>query len=81
MAEEEIFYFDGQEGLNSVFAGNISKNLKLIEKELDVHVASRDLWVKIISENSSALSIISSFIKELISLQNEGGGISSAAEF
>ena len=58
---------------NPIFAGNISKNFKLIENELDVRVASRDLWVKIISRNSSALSRTSSFIKELIRLYNEGG--------
>lgn len=73
MAEEEIFYFDGPEALNSVFAGNTSKNFKLVEKELDVRLASRDLWVKIISGDSSALSRTSSFIKELIALHNEGG--------
>ncbi|MFA6290582.1 MAG: PhoH family protein [Victivallales bacterium] len=73
MAEEEIFYFDGPEALASVFIGNTSKNFKLIEKELDVRIASRDLWVKIISADSSALSRTSSFIRELISLHNEEG--------
>jgi hypothetical protein len=28
MAEEEFFYFDGAESLNSVFARNTSKNFK-----------------------------------------------------
>lgn len=43
MAEEEIFYFDGPEALSSTFAGNLPKNLKLLEKELEVDVSSRDL--------------------------------------
>jgi phosphate starvation-inducible PhoH-like protein len=73
MAEEEIFYFDGSEALNSVFVGNTSKNFKLIEKELEIRVASRDLWVKIISGDSTSLSRASNFIKELIRLHNEGG--------
>jgi len=73
MPEEEIFYFDGPEALSSVFVGNTSKNFKLIEKELDVRVASRDLWVKIISADPSALSRTSSFIRKLIDLHNEEG--------
>ena len=73
MAEEGIFYFDGSESLNSVLVGNASRNIKLIEKKLDVWGASRYPWVKIISGDSSALSRTASFIRDLISLHDEGG--------
>ncbi|MFZ2653709.1 MAG: PhoH family protein [Victivallales bacterium] len=72
MAEEEIFYFEGLEALESVFAGNLLKNLKLLEKELDVNVASRDLWVKITSQDPVQLARAASFINEATSLYNEG---------
>ncbi len=73
MTEEEIFYFDGPEALESVFAGNLPKNLKLLEKELEVHVVSRDLWIKISSQDSSRLSRAASFINEINGQYKEAG--------
>ncbi|HBC89081.1 MAG TPA: phosphate starvation-inducible protein PhoH [Lentisphaeria bacterium] len=73
MAEEEIIYFEGPEALTSVFAGNLPKNLKLLEKELDVNAISRDLWVKLNSQDSSLLSRAVSFIREISSMYNENG--------
>ncbi|HCE42772.1 MAG TPA: phosphate starvation-inducible protein PhoH [Lentisphaeria bacterium] len=72
MAEEEIFYFDGPEALEAVFAGNLPKNLNLLEKELDVNVVSRDLWIKLNSQDPVLLARATSFMNEATSLYKEG---------
>ncbi len=73
MAEEEIIYFEGPEALNSAFAGNLPKYLRILEKELDVHAVSRDLWIKLSSNDSLRLSRAVSFVKEISSLSRESG--------
>lgn len=72
MSEEEIFYFEGADTVNAVFAGDPARNLKRVEKELEIHAVARDLWVKVISPYPAKLKRAILFFNKLVSLYSNG---------
>ncbi len=80
-SEEEIFYFDGTDALEAVFAGNLARNLGRIEERLQVQCAARDLWIKVISPVPSQKRRATGFLGELISLHKSSGRPVSQHDF
>ncbi len=78
---EEIFYFDGSDALEAVFAGNIVANLSLIDRKLDVTSSSRDMCVKIISDNHEGFKKAVGLINELIVIYRAGGKMIPQQDF
>lgn len=65
MNDEEKHYFDSWDSLNSMFAGNLRKNLTEAEKKLSVKLVVRDSWIKIISDNTADIGQTVKFLNEL----------------
>lgn len=70
---EEIFYFDSLDALEAVFAGNVVANLSKIDRMLGVTGSSRDLCIKIISDDKEGLRKAAGLIDELINAYKSGG--------
>lgn len=65
MNDDGKHYFDSWDSLNSMFAGNLRKNLTESEKKLSVKLVVRDSWLKIISDNSANIEQTVKFLNEL----------------
>ena len=65
MSEEGKIFFEDGVSLNGILAGNISRNLKLIEELFAVRVSSRDSWIKLSSESGGSLDGALKFFQEL----------------
>ncbi|MBN2642324.1 MAG: PhoH family protein [Victivallales bacterium] len=64
--DEEKIFFENGVTLNGVFAGNIPKNIKLVEELFNVQLVARDPWIKICSESRDDVSKTVTFINELV---------------
>ena len=71
MIEKEIV-FDAPDTLNGVFAGNSVSNIKFVENFYSVKINARDSWIKIKSNNHSAVKLAFGFISELIQIFESG---------
>ena len=47
MSDSDIYYFENGSNLNELFAGHLTKNLRLVEKHLGVKLTARDYWIKL----------------------------------
>jgi phosphate starvation-inducible protein PhoH and related proteins len=47
MSDSDIYYFENGSDLNELFAGHLTKNLRLVETQLEVRLTARDYWIKI----------------------------------
>ncbi len=80
-SEEEIFYFDGADALDSVFAGSAVRNISRIEKRFSVVCFARDLCLIVISDESEKRQKASNFIDELIRIYKSTGKVIPQHEF
>ncbi len=64
--EEEKIFFENGVTLNGILAGNIPKNIKLVEELFSVQLVARDPWLKIISESGDNISSAVKFFNELV---------------
>jgi phosphate starvation-inducible PhoH-like protein len=70
MSEAETHYFDSWDSLNSVFAGNLAKNLKSAEQQLGIQLVARDTWVKVIGDDPERLKQAVAFLTQLTHIHN-----------
>lgn len=65
MELEQHHHFDNWETLNAAFAGNLTGNLAIAEKKLDLKLVARDHWVKVISPSEKKITRAIEFLREL----------------
>jgi len=65
---EEKYYFDDGVTLNGVFAGNLVKNLKLVEELFAVRLVAREPWIKIDGTSAEEVARTVNFFHELARL-------------
>lgn len=61
MSDSDIYYFENGSDLNELFAGHLTRNLRLVEKQLEVRLTARDYWIKISGEEENRLRAFSLF--------------------
>ena len=66
-------YFDSWAAMESVFAGNLARNLREAGRRLNVQFVARDTWISIRSEDKQSFAKASSFLAELGKLASSSG--------
>ena len=64
MSDSDIYYFENGSDLNELFAGHLTRNLRLVEKQLKVRLTARDYWIKITGEEKTGFALVL-FLKNL----------------